>query len=111
MIKSFRKYLSSANQLIQMNYLISDLDANARETDKRLTALEAPKTKGAAVLVGGTILVNNPNVRSDTIILLTPQIPGGTQGFLSVSSRVEGVSFTITSSNALDTSTVGWYFA
>lgn len=64
--------------------------------------------KGTAVLVAGTKTVNTTLALTGSTILLTSQIDGGTVGFLRVSSRVSGTSFTITSSNALDTSTVGY---
>jgi hypothetical protein len=64
--------------------------------------------KGTAVLVAGTKIVNTAQALTGSIILLTSQIDGGTVGFLRVSARVNGTSFTITSSNAADTSTVGY---
>ncbi len=63
---------------------------------------------GQAVLVGGTATVSNGFVFNTSNIILTSQIDGGGVGFLRVSSRVAGVSFTITSSSATDTSTVAW---
>lgn len=64
---------------------------------------------GTAVLVAGTITVNNTSITANTRILLTCLTPGGTPGFLRVSAVVNGTSFTILSSNAADTSTVSWY--
>lgn len=64
--------------------------------------------KGTAVLVAGTKVVNTAQALTGSIILLTSQIDGGTVGFLRVSARVNATSFTITSSNAADTSTVGY---
>lgn len=63
---------------------------------------------GTAVLVGGTATVANANVTANSVILVTSQADGGTPGFLRISARNAGVNFTITSSNAGDTSTVGW---
>lgn len=63
---------------------------------------------GRAVLVGGVILVTNTSITANSQIFLTSQIDGGTVGSLRVSSRVVGTSFTISSSNVLDTSTVAW---
>jgi hypothetical protein len=63
---------------------------------------------GTAVLVGGTVTVANVNVAANTMIHLTQQTPGGTPGFVGIASRINGTSFTITSSNALDTSTIAW---
>ena len=64
--------------------------------------------QGSAVLVGGTVTVSNTTVTANSRILLTSQVDGGTVGFLRVSARTVGVSFTITSSNVLDTSTIAY---
>jgi hypothetical protein len=67
-----------------------------------------PVATGLVVLSGGTATVNYPAVQNFTQIYLASQIDGGTPGWLRVSSRVPGVSFTITSSSNTDTSTIGW---
>jgi len=64
--------------------------------------------QGTSVLVGGTVTVANTSVTAFTRIFLTSQVDGGTPGFLRVSSRVNGTSFTIQSSSGTDTSTVAW---
>lgn len=64
---------------------------------------------GTVTLTGGTATVNTTVVTANSIIQLTVQ--GGTLtnvGFQYISARVAGTSFTITSSNASDTSDVGW---
>lgn len=66
-------------------------------------------TMGNSTLVGGTVTVNTTKVTANSRIFL--QIDGGTMtnaGFLRVSARSVGTSFTITSSNASDTSKVDW---
>lgn len=63
---------------------------------------------GLATLVAGTVTVANVLTTANTRILLTRQTPGGTVGDLSCAVRVAGVSFTILSSSALDTSTVAY---
>jgi hypothetical protein len=63
---------------------------------------------GTAVLVAGTVVVSNTSVTANSRIFLTCQTPGGTPGFLRVSARTAGTSFTILSSSGTDTSTVGW---
>ena len=60
---------------------------------------------GSAVMVAGTITVANSNITASTRIFVTVKTPGGTQGFLSTSRSV-GVSFTITSTNVAETSTI-----
>lgn len=64
--------------------------------------------QGTAVLVGGTVTVSNGSVTSSSRIFLTAQDTGGTPGALRVSARTAGVSFTITSTSAADTSTVAY---
>lgn len=82
-------------------------DVNA--VGKGLAVAEGANAKqGTAVLVAGTVTVANTSVTANSRILLTTQTPGGTAGFLVVSARVAGTSFTILSSNAADTSTVAY---
>ena len=64
--------------------------------------------QGVATLVGGTVTVANTSVTATSRIFLTSQADGGTPGFLRVSARVSGTSFTITSSSGTDTSTVAY---
>ncbi len=71
------------------------------------TAPRLPRT-GNVALAAGMAVVEAANVASSTSILLTTQTPAGTPGTLHVALRVPGVSFTIGSSSALDTSTVAW---
>lgn len=74
----------------------------------RLIDSAAASTVGQVTLVGGTKVVSTTAVTATSRIFLTSDAPGGTIGFLSVSARVAGTSFTILSSNALDTSDVSW---
>lgn len=63
---------------------------------------------GVATLVAGTVVVSNTSVTNSTRIQLTSQSDGGVPGFLRVSARTSGTSFTILSSNIADTSVVGY---
>lgn len=63
---------------------------------------------GTSVLVGGTVVVSNTSVTANSRIFLTIQVPGGTLGSVYISARTPGTSFTISSLNVLDTSTVAW---
>ena len=65
-------------------------------------------TTGRVTLVAGVAVVANPNVNAASNILLTSQVDGGTPGWLRVSARTAGTSFTITSSSLLDTSTIAY---
>jgi hypothetical protein len=63
---------------------------------------------GRDILAGGTVTVANTNIAANDKIFLSVELPGGTQGFLSYAINA-GVDFTITSTNALDTSTVAYF--
>jgi hypothetical protein len=63
---------------------------------------------GVSTLVAGTVVVSNTSVTANSRIFLDIQTPGGTPGFLRVSARTAGTSFTILSSSGTDTSVVGW---
>lgn len=64
--------------------------------------------QGTAILAGGTAVVANTSVTANSRIQVTSQVDGGTPGFLRVSTRTAGTSFTITSSSGTDTSTVAY---
>src|SRR5205085_1262765 len=63
---------------------------------------------GTATLAGGTVVVSNPRVKTTSLIFVDSQGAGGTAGFVKVSARTAGTSFTILSSSGTDTSTVAW---
>jgi hypothetical protein len=63
---------------------------------------------GRATLVAGAVVVANTTVTATSNIYVTSQVDGGAPGFLRVSTRTAGTSFTITSSSGTDTSTVAW---
>lgn len=63
---------------------------------------------GVATLVAGAVTVANTSVTANSRIFYNIQSPGGTPGFLHISARVAGTSFTITSSSGTDTSVVAW---
>jgi hypothetical protein len=63
---------------------------------------------GTATLTAGSATVSTTAVAVNSRIYLTSNIDGGTPGWLRVSARTAGTSFTITSSSATDTSTVAW---
>jgi len=64
---------------------------------------------GTAVLVGGAKVVATTAVTANSRIHVTSNVDGGTPGWLRVSTRTAGTSFTITSSSGTDTSTVAWW--
>lgn len=65
----------------------------------------------SAAMVAGSVTVATTAVTASSIIFLTANTPGGTQGTLSAptASIIAGTSFVINSSNAADTSTVNWW--
>lgn len=69
----------------------------------------ANATMGTATLVAGTVTVNTTAVTANSRIFLTAQTSGAGPGALRVSARVAATSFTITSTNAADTSLVAWW--
>ncbi|HXE49571.1 MAG TPA: hypothetical protein VN663_14425 [Ramlibacter sp.] len=64
--------------------------------------------QGVATLTAGSVVVANTSITASSRIQLTSNADGGTPGFLRVSARSAGVSFTITSSSGTDTSTVAY---
>jgi hypothetical protein len=65
-------------------------------------------TMGTATMVGGTVTVSTTKVTANSRIFLTVDAPAGTLGSVYVSTRTASTSFVITSTSALDTSTVSW---
>jgi len=64
--------------------------------------------QGTATLSGGTVVVANTSVTANSRIFLTSQFDGGTPGYLRVTARVPGTSFTVTSGSASDASTFAY---
>jgi hypothetical protein len=80
-------------------------------SEKQFTILSGASNSsiGIVTLTGGTATVSTSKVASNSVILLTVQ--GGTLtnvGSTYISARSVGTSFTITSTNVLDSSIVGW---
>lgn len=63
---------------------------------------------GRATLVGGTVTVSDTSVTANSRIFVSSAVDGGVPGWLRVSARSAGVSFTILSSSGTDTSQVDW---
>lgn len=66
-------------------------------------------TAGTGTLVGGTLTVNTTKTTASSMIFLTSQSDGGAPGFLRITARSAGTSFTVTSSSGTDTSTFAWW--
>jgi hypothetical protein len=63
---------------------------------------------GRATLAAGTATVTDANTTTTARIFVSHAVDGGTVGWLRVSARIAGTSFTITSSSGTDTSQVDW---
>lgn len=63
---------------------------------------------GNATLVGGTVTVANTTVTANTVVIHNYKTSGGTIGTSTTYTVSAGVSFTITSSNVLDTSVISY---
>lgn len=68
----------------------------------------ADTTMGVATLAAGTATVANTSVSATSRIFLTSQTTGASPGALRISARVAGTSFTVTSTDAADTSDFAW---
>lgn len=92
------------------NVAINKAEADAAYMSKTTPKLPegTDKPMGAVALVAGSKVVNNSKITANSRIQLTSQVDGGTPGFLRVSARAPGTSFTITSSSGTDTSTVAY---
>jgi hypothetical protein len=88
-----------------------DVVGNLKLTGKFITPSGANAIAGIATLSTGSVTVNTNKVATNSVIFLTRNTPSGTLGELSVPSAsiVDGVSFTINSSSATETSTVNWF--
>jgi hypothetical protein len=61
---------------------------------------------GTATLAAGTVTVADASITANSVIRLAQKTAGGTPGALFISAKVATTSFTITSTNASDTSIV-----
>lgn len=99
-----------ANALQINGSLFADGNVNLASGGAKTITIKdgANQPMGQAVLVAGTVTVAAAvQATANARIFLSTKTPGGIQGFLSYTVNV-GVGFTITSSNAADTSTVNY---
>ena len=84
-------------------------DVRIATAGRGLMVAEGSNAKmGTIALTAGAATVSTTAVTASSRIFLTNQALGGTAGFLRVSARTAGTSFTITSSSGTDTSTIAW---
>ncbi len=88
---------------------VSGMDLVVTDPGKGISIAEGSDARmGTATLVGGAATVSTAAVTANSRIFLTGNSDGGTPGWLRVSARSAGASFTITSSSGTDTGTVAW---
>jgi hypothetical protein len=80
------------------------LDISAAPGGLRVTETGNAK-QGTGTLAAGTVTVANTAVTANSRIFVCSNTDGGTPGFLRVSARTPGTSFTVTSGSVADTST------
>jgi hypothetical protein len=103
------QYLSLAGGTITGELDIASGDLVVQTAGFGLEVAEGANAKqGTATLSGGAVTVANTSITANSRILLTSNADGGTPGFLRVSARVAGTSFTVTSSSGTDTSTFAY---
>lgn len=91
------------------NVLTTDDDFAINLAGKGLRVKEGTNAKmGVSTLSAGTVVVSTTAVTANSRIFLDNQTLGGTAGFLRVSARSAGTSFTILSSSNTDTSVIAW---
>lgn len=92
------------------NFNLNNAQFRVETLGKGLSVKTGTNSKaGVATLTAGSVTVANTSVTANSIILVTCLTPGGTPGFLRISTVTAGTSFVITSSNAADTSVVSWF--
>ena len=62
---------------------------------------------GNVTLVSGKATINTTSVTANSLVFLTASTSNANSGFLSY-TKIDGVSFTINSSNVLDNNTINW---
>lgn len=95
--------------LVKKDVIVNDGELKLATAGNGLYIKEGSNaTMGRAALVAGTVTINTTKVTANSEIFLTNNVNGGTVGTPTVSARTAGTSFTITSTNAADTSTISW---
>jgi hypothetical protein len=95
----------STSDLAQPVYTRGDVILNGKLI---VDAAAGSPIAGVATLVAGAVTVSTTAVTANSVILVSHKVIGGTQGILRTDTITPGVSFTIESNSALDTSTVSW---
>lgn len=87
----------------------AQINGTATISDKLAITTGANKSAGTGTLTAGTVAISTTAVTASSLIFLTDTTSSLTNvGVLSVSSKIAGTSFTVTSANVLDTATFNW---
>ncbi len=101
--------LKASRVVITDGDLQVDWNITLRTAGKGLEIKEGSDARmGIATLSGGTVVVSTTQATANSRIFLTSNVPGGTPGWVRVSARSAGTSFTILSSSGTDTSQIAW---
>lgn len=95
--------VSSGNLTAQAGNIIAATIGNGLKIAEGSNAKQ-----GIAVLSAGSVVVGNTSITANSRIFIAGNADGGAPGWLRISARSAGTSFTITSSSATDTSSVAW---
>lgn len=102
-------FRDGSTRLHTVNSFVTEGDLQCDVAGGGLTLKEGTNARmGTATLVAGAATVATTEITANSRVQLTSQADGGAVGFLRVSARTAGTSFTITSSSGTDTSTVAW---
>lgn len=102
--------LSAVGNLSTSGSTTSANDVSVTTAGQGLKVKEGSNAKsGVATLVAGVATVSNTSITAISRIQVTSQVDGGTPGYLRVSARVVGTSFTVRSGSATDTSTFAYF--
>lgn len=103
--------LSDSSTLTMGASLLTNGSLDAKQVGGGVKVAEGANAKqGTGTLVAGTVTIANTNITANSRIFITPQNLAGAAvpQALSVTARVVGTSFTVTSASALDTSTFAY---
>jgi hypothetical protein len=104
-------FRDGSTRLHTINTFLTEGDVQMDVAGRGLIIREGSNARmGVATLVGGTVTVANTSVTANTRIQVTVQSLGTvtTPKAVAVTARSVGTSFTLTSSDATDTSVVAW---
>ena len=101
-------FAAGGNEVVSGDY-VGELKSLNNTTLKKLSVIAGTNcSMGLSTLVAGSVVVSNTLVTANSRIFLTKQTDGSS-GYVNVTARTAGVSFTITSSSGTDTASIAWW--